>query len=140
MKILVTGGAGYIGSVLVPKLLENGHEVFIIDKFLYHQTSLLNVCHHKKLNIIRGDARDQELISKYLKTADAILAMYHDQALPVVKFQGFGEAVNVTLGLPILRTSVDHGTALDVAGTAQADAGSLIAAIQLAIKLLVIPA
>jgi len=67
--------------------------------------------------------------------ADAVLAMYHDQGLPVVKFAGFGKAVNVTLGLPIVRTSVDHGTALDIAGTGKADTGSMIAAIELAAKL-----
>jgi 4-hydroxythreonine-4-phosphate dehydrogenase len=58
--------------------------------------------------------------------------MYHDQGLPVLKHAGFGHAVNVTLGLPIIRTSVDHGTALDLAGSGQAEAGSLIAAIELA--------
>jgi 4-hydroxythreonine-4-phosphate dehydrogenase len=58
--------------------------------------------------------------------------MYHDQGLPVLKYAGFGHAVNVTLGLPIIRTSVDHGTAFDIAGTGKADAGSLIAAIELA--------
>ncbi len=63
---------------------------------------------------------------------DAVLAMYHDQGLPVLKYAGFGHAVNVTLGLPIIRTSVDHGTAFDIAGTGTADAGSLIAAIELA--------
>ncbi len=63
---------------------------------------------------------------------DAVLAMYHDQGLPVVKYAGFGHAVNVTLGLPIIRTSVDHGTAFDIAGTGKADEGSLIAAIKLA--------
>ena len=67
--------------------------------------------------------------------ADAVLAMYHDQGLPVLKFAGFGNAVNVTLGLPIVRTSVDHGTALDIAGTGKADAGSMIAAVALAAKL-----
>jgi 4-hydroxythreonine-4-phosphate dehydrogenase len=61
--------------------------------------------------------------------------MYHDQALPVVKYAGFGNAVNVTLGLPFVRTSVDHGTALDIAGTGEADSGSLEAAIKLAIEL-----
>jgi 4-hydroxythreonine-4-phosphate dehydrogenase len=60
------------------------------------------------------------------------LAMYHDQGLPVLKYAGFGHAVNVTLGLPIIRTSVDHGTAFDIAGTGKADAGSLIAAVTLA--------
>ena len=67
--------------------------------------------------------------------ADAILAMYHDQGLPVLKYAGFGHAVNVTLGLPIVRTSVDHGTALDLAGTGRADPGSLIAAVDLAAQL-----
>jgi 4-hydroxythreonine-4-phosphate dehydrogenase len=66
---------------------------------------------------------------------DAVLAMYHDQGLPVLKYAGFGHAVNVTLGLPIIRTSVDHGTAFDIAGTGTADPGSLIAAIELAIQL-----
>ena len=66
---------------------------------------------------------------------DAVLAMYHDQGLPVLKYAGFGRAVNVTLGLPIIRTSVDHGTALDIAGRGTADAGSLLAAIELAAML-----
>ena len=61
--------------------------------------------------------------------------MYHDQGLPVVKYAGFGHAVNVTLGLPIVRTSVDHGTALDLAGTGKADPGSLLAATELAARL-----
>lgn len=67
--------------------------------------------------------------------ADAVLAMYHDQGLPVVKYAGFGHAVNVTLGLPIIRTSVDHGTALDIAGKGIADPGSLLAAVDLAATL-----
>lgn len=66
---------------------------------------------------------------------DAVLAMYHDQGLPVLKYAGFGHAVNVTLGLPIIRTSVDHGTAFDIAGSGKADSGSLIAAIELAKKM-----
>ncbi|MBT8085387.1 MAG: 4-hydroxythreonine-4-phosphate dehydrogenase PdxA [Woeseia sp.] len=66
---------------------------------------------------------------------DAVLAMYHDQGLPVLKYASFGHGVNVTLGLPIVRTSVDHGTALDLAGSGRADAGSLIAAIELAASL-----
>jgi 4-hydroxythreonine-4-phosphate dehydrogenase len=66
---------------------------------------------------------------------DAVLAMYHDQGLPVLKYAGFGHAVNVTLGLPIIRTSVDHGTALDIAGTGTADPGSLAAAVALALDL-----
>jgi 4-hydroxythreonine-4-phosphate dehydrogenase len=66
---------------------------------------------------------------------DAVLAMYHDQGLPVLKYAGFGKAVNVTLGLPIVRTSVDHGTALDLAGSGRADAGSMIAAVEMAAQL-----
>ncbi len=67
---------------------------------------------------------------KHLQQADAVLAMYHDQGLPVLKYASFGEGVNVTLGLPIVRTSVDHGTALDLAGTGSAHIGSLLAAIR----------
>lgn len=78
---------------------------------------------------------DTLFTEKHLSQCDAILAMYHDQALPVVKYMGFSSAVNVTLGLPIIRTSVDHGTALDIAGTMQANPGSLIAAVNLAIEL-----
>ncbi|MGE0030382.1 MAG: 4-hydroxythreonine-4-phosphate dehydrogenase PdxA [Steroidobacteraceae bacterium] len=70
-----------------------------------------------------------------LAGCDAVLAMYHDQGLPVLKHAGFGRAVNVTLGLPFCRTSVDHGTALDIAGTGRADPGSLFAAIELALQL-----
>jgi 4-hydroxythreonine-4-phosphate dehydrogenase len=72
---------------------------------------------------------------KYLETADAVLAMYHDQGLPVLKHMGFGQAVNITLGLPIIRTSVDHGTALDLAGTGKANMGSLEFAIKTAQKM-----
>lgn len=71
----------------------------------------------------------------YLQQADAVLAMYHDQGLPVLKYASFGHGVNLTLGLPILRTSVDHGTALDLAGTGRAQVGSLLAAIELAREL-----
>ena len=67
-----------------------------------------------------------------LAVADAVLAMYHDQGLPVLKHAGFGESVNITLGLPFIRTSVDHGTALDLAGTGKADCRSLEAALALA--------
>jgi 4-hydroxythreonine-4-phosphate dehydrogenase len=70
-----------------------------------------------------------------LQNADAVLAMYHDQGLPVLKHAGFGKAINITLGLPIIRTSVDHGTALHLAGSGKAETGSLYAAIQLAIQL-----
>jgi 4-hydroxythreonine-4-phosphate dehydrogenase len=72
---------------------------------------------------------------QHLEHADCALAMYHDQGLAVLKYASFGQGVNVTLGLPIIRTSVDHGTALDVAGMGSADPGSLIAAVNLAIEL-----
>ena len=78
---------------------------------------------------------DTLFLPERLKHADAVLAMYHDQGLPVLKYAGFGKAVNVTLGLPIVRTSVDHGTAFDIAGTGRADAGSLRAALRMAIEL-----
>ncbi|EHC83599.1 4-hydroxythreonine-4-phosphate dehydrogenase [Salmonella enterica subsp. enterica serovar Montevideo str. S5-403] len=74
---------------------------------------------------------------KYLDNADAVLAMYHDQGLPVLKYQGFGRGVNITLGLPFIRTSVDHGTALELAGRGKADVGSFITALNLAIKMIV---
>lgn len=72
---------------------------------------------------------------RHLQGADAVLAMYHDQGLPVLKHAGFGKAINITLGLPIIRTSVDHGTALDLAGTGKAETGSLREAITLAVQL-----
>ena len=77
---------------------------------------------------------DTVFVPRHLSNYDVVLAMYHDQGLPVLKNLGFGNAVNVTLGLPIVRTSVDHGTALDLAGTGRADAGSLVAATRLAIE------
>tara|TARA_R110001599_G_scaffold86002_1_gene230807 strand:- start:500 stop:1045 length:546 start_codon:yes stop_codon:yes gene_type:complete len=73
---------------------------------------------------------------KHLADADAVLAMYHDQGLPVLKHMGFGNAVNITLGMPIIRTSVDHGTALDLAGRGTADAGSLKVAMATAISMI----
>lgn len=72
---------------------------------------------------------------KYLEHCDAVLAMYHDQGLPVLKYKGFGAAVNVTLGLPIIRTSVDHGTALDLAGSGKVDTGSLRVALETAYQM-----
>jgi 4-hydroxythreonine-4-phosphate dehydrogenase len=77
---------------------------------------------------------DTVFVPRYLSNYDVVLAMYHDQGLPVLKHSGFGNAVNVTLGLALVRTSVDHGTALDLAGTGRADAGSLLAATRLAIE------
>jgi 4-hydroxythreonine-4-phosphate dehydrogenase len=82
---------------------------------------------------------DTALVPQMLARCDAVLAMYHDQGLPVIKHAGFDRAVNITLGLPILRTSVDHGTALDLAGTGRANAGSLAAAVELATRIVTRP-
>ena len=84
------------------------------------------------INVVGPLPADTLFTPKYLETADIAIAMYHDQGLPVLKSQGFGEAANITLGLPIIRTSVDHGTAFDLAGTGQADTGSLLTAIHVA--------
>ncbi|WP_272525389.1 4-hydroxythreonine-4-phosphate dehydrogenase PdxA [Providencia sp. PROV196] len=89
----------------------------------------------KGINLIGPLPADTLFQAKYLDHADAVLAMYHDQGLPVLKYQGFGRAVNITLGLPFIRTSVDHGTALELAGTGHADAGSFITALKLAIQM-----
>jgi 4-hydroxythreonine-4-phosphate dehydrogenase len=78
---------------------------------------------------------DTAFTPRHLAKCDAVLAMYHDQGLPVLKYQGFGRAVNITLGLPIIRTSVDHGTALDLAGSGSADVGSFNAALNSAIEM-----
>ncbi len=78
---------------------------------------------------------DTAFTSNYLEHADVVLAMYHDQGLPVLKHKGFGQAANITLGLPIIRTSVDHGTALELAGTGKASAGSLEYALQTALEM-----
>lgn len=96
------------------------------------------------LGTLRGEGMELEgplpadtlFIPKYLERADAVLAMYHDQGLPVLKHAGFGRAVNITLGLPFLRTSVDHGTAFELAGTGKADSRSLETALHTAITLI----
>ncbi len=87
------------------------------------------------LKVLGPIPADTAFTPQFLETADVVVAMYHDQGLPVIKHAGFGNTVNVTLGLPILRTSVDHGTALSLARTGKADAGSLRAALALAIEL-----
>ncbi|MCJ8170288.1 4-hydroxythreonine-4-phosphate dehydrogenase PdxA [Atopomonas sediminilitoris] len=87
------------------------------------------------LNLIGPLPADTLFTPKHLEHADAVLAMYHDQGLTVLKFLGFGRAVNVTLGLPIIRTSVDHGTALDLAGTGNIDSGSLHVALTTAYQM-----
>lgn len=85
---------------------------------------------------VRGPYPADTLFQPFmLKDADAVLAMYHDQGLPVLKYASFGRGVNITLGLPFVRTSVDHGTALDLAGTGRADGGSLVTAVQTALEM-----
>ncbi len=117
---------------LNPHAGESGHmgreEIEII-------TPALNQLRAENIHVTGPLPADTIFTEKILTSADAIFAMYHDQALPVIKHLGFDRAVNITLGLPIIRTSVDHGTALDLAGTGRANAGSLIAAIELAILL-----
>ena len=117
---------------LNPHAGENGHlgheEIDIIEP-------TLDELRREGLRLTGPLPADTLFLPPVLAEADAVLAMYHDQGLPVLKHLGFGRAVNVTLGLPIIRTSVDHGTALDLAGTGQADPGSLLAAIELAGKL-----
>lgn len=97
--------------------------------------TLTRLRQQKGMNIIGPLPADTIFNSNYLHQADAILGMYHDQVLPVLKYKGFGHSVNITLGLPFIRTSVDHGTALDLAGTGKADTGSLYTALNLAIEL-----
>ena len=124
-KILVCG--------LNPHAGENGHlgreEIDIIEP-------VLDGFRKQGLDLQGPLPADTLFTAKYLDTADAVLAMYHDQGLPVLKHIGFGQAVNITLGLPIIRTSVDHGTALDLAGTGKADLGSLQFALQTALTMI----
>ncbi|MEX0965203.1 MAG: 4-hydroxythreonine-4-phosphate dehydrogenase PdxA [Pseudohongiellaceae bacterium] len=96
---------------------------------------VLNEMRKQGINLIGPLPADTLFTPKYLASADAVLSMYHDQGLPVLKFKGFGAASNITLGLPIIRTSVDHGTALDLAGSGQAETGSLINAISTALEM-----
>jgi 4-hydroxythreonine-4-phosphate dehydrogenase len=116
---------------LNPHAGESGHlgqeEIKII-------TPALELLRAEKINVTGPLPADTIFTEHALKSADAIFAMYHDQALPVVKHLGFDRAVNMTLGLPIIRTSVDHGTALDLAGTGKTNPGSLAAALNLALQ------
>ncbi|CAD6874936.1 4-hydroxythreonine-4-phosphate dehydrogenase PdxA [Methylomonas fluvii] len=124
-KILVCG--------LNPHAGESGHlgreEIDIIEP-------TLESLRCEGINLYGPLPADTLFTPKYLETADAVLAMYHDQGLPVLKYKGFGQAVNITLGLPIVRTSVDHGTALELAGTGKANLGSLQFALQTALDML----
>ena len=120
-RILVCG--------LNPHAGEGGHlgreEVDIIEPTLEKLRA-------EGINLIGPLPADTLFTEKILQQGDAVLAMYHDQGLPVLKHQGFGRAANITLGLPIIRTSVDHGTALELAGTGKADTGSLKTALDYA--------
>ena len=121
--ILVTG--------LNPHAGESGHmgreEIDVIEPVLKKLGSTMD---------LSGPLPADTLFTpKYLQQADAVLAMYHDQGLPVLKHMGFGNAVNITLGLPFVRTSVDHGTALDLAGTGKADVRSFEYAIEVALQM-----
>lgn len=98
-------------------------------------TPALDELRAEGMNLIGPLPADTIFQEKYLNQADAILSMFHDQGLPVLKYKGFGKSVNITLGLPFIRTSVDHGTALDLAGTVNADPGSFYEAINTAIAL-----
>lgn len=84
-KVLITGAAGYLGSVLVPKLLMRGYEVVAIDNFLFGQTSLLDVCHHRELTLVRGDARDSRLIAEHIKGVDFIIPLACIVGMPACK-------------------------------------------------------
>lgn len=97
-------------------------------------TPALDQLRDEGMNLTGPLPADTLFTPPHLANADAVLAMYHDQGLPVLKYAGFGQAVNVTLGLPIIRTSVDHGTALDLVGTGRANKGSLHAAVAEAIR------
>jgi 4-hydroxythreonine-4-phosphate dehydrogenase len=117
---------------LNPHAGESGHlgreEIEVIEPALQQLRA-------EGLNLRGPVPADTAFAPQFLANADVVVAMYHDQGLPVIKHVGFGNAVNITLGLPILRTSVDHGTALSLARTGEADAGSLLAALTLAITL-----
>lgn len=123
-KILVCG--------LNPHAGEGGHlgneEIDSISPVISHFKA-------QGMNIVGPLPADTLFTEKHLSSADAVLAMYHDQGLPVLKYSGFGQAANITLGLPIIRTSVDHGTALDLAGKGIADSGSLDVAISTAVQM-----
>ena len=116
---------------LNPHAGESGHLGFEDQDVI---APVIEAFRKKKFNI-RGPLPADTAFTPAAGHADAVLAMYHDQGLPVLKYASFGSAVNVTLGLPIIRTSVDHGTALDIAGTGVADLSSMLAAIELAAKL-----
>ena len=120
-KILICG--------LNPHAGENGN---LGDEEITTIIPVIETLKQQGMDLVGPLPADTLFTAKYLEQADAVLAMYHDQGLPVLKFSGFGKAVNITLGLPFVRTSVDHGTALDLAASGLANNSSLIAAIKMA--------
>ena len=124
-RILVCG--------LNPHAGEDGH---LGSEEITTISPVLETLRHEGMDLIGPLPADTAFVPHRLADADAVLAMYHDQGLPVLKHLGFGRAVNVTLGLPFIRTSVDHGTALELAGTGRADPGSLYYALQVAREML----
>jgi len=117
---------------LNPHAGENGH---LGTEELTTINPVLDALRNEGMSLIGPLPADTLFNPKYLKQTDAVLAMYHDQGLPVLKYKGFGAAVNITLGLPYIRTSVDHGTALDIAGKGLCDSGSMQVALDYAVEL-----
>ena len=117
---------------LNPHAGENGH---LGREEIETISPTLDLLRQEGINLEGPLPADTLFQDKYLKDADAVLAMYHDQGLPVLKYKGFGNSVNITLGLPFIRTSVDHGTALDLAAKGEAEVGSFELAISKAIQM-----
>ncbi|TDJ31541.1 MAG: 4-hydroxythreonine-4-phosphate dehydrogenase PdxA [Gammaproteobacteria bacterium] len=141
LRLLVAGLQEHFG-IPSPRILVCGLNPHAGESgYLGHEDSdiiapVIEALAAEGLNIEGPLPADSLFVPAKLEKADAVLAMYHDQGLPVLKHLGFGRAVNITLGLPFIRTSVDHGTALDLAGRGTADAGSLRAALDTALHML----
>lgn len=118
---------------LNPHAGEGGHLGHEDDEII---APVLELLRREEMQLLGPLPADTLFIPKYLDNADAVVAMYHDQGLPVLKYKGFGNAVNITLGLPYVRTSVDHGTAVDLAGSGRAETGSLRYAIETAANMI----
>jgi 4-hydroxythreonine-4-phosphate dehydrogenase len=112
-----------------------GESGLLGDEEIRHISPAIDAARSEGIDAFGPLPADTAFVPREMAKADAFLAMFHDQGLPVLKHAGFGHAVNVTLGLPVIRTSVDHGTALPLAGTGRADVGSLRAAVELAVDL-----
>ena len=112
-----------------------GESGLLGDEEIHHISPAIDAARAAGIDAHGPVPADTAFVPREIAKADAFLAMFHDQGLPVLKHAGFGHAVNVTLGLPVIRTSVDHGTALTLAGSGRADVGSLRAAVELAVEL-----